>query len=52
MATELKINVKRVAFVYCKCAFGDEQNATPDYSAFPCWEFQGENSNNQEYLHL
>lgn len=52
MATELKINVKRVAFVYCKCAFGEEQNETPDYYAFPCWEFQGENSNNQEYLHL
>ena len=52
MATELKINVKRVAFVYCNCAFGEEQNETSDYYAFPCWEFQGENSNNQEYLHL
>lgn len=52
MASELKVKVQRVSFVYCKCTFGEGQKDDPDYFAFPCWEFQGENSNNQEYLHL
>ncbi len=52
MASELKMKVNRVSFVYCNCEFGQEQKETSDYYAFPCWELQGVNEINQEYLHL
>lgn len=50
MASKLEMKVDNVSFVYCPCVFGEGDEC--DYYVFPCWEFQGKNMVNNEYLHL